>query len=1074
MKKLLLLLFTIFVASSSMMSQRVVYGTVTDDTGEALIGASVVVKENTNIGTITDIDGNYKLKIGTEAKTLVFSYIGYTNKEVAIGDSDEISVMLTSGVQLENVVVTALGVTREKKSLGYSVQDVSGEDIVKAGATDMVNALAAKTAGLQVISSGGTAGASTYATIRGAASISGNNQPLYVVDGVPVETGQSSGGGRATDGVNASSRSIDFNPEDIESVSVLKGGAATALYGVRAANGVILITTKKGKLGQKVQIQVHSSVTSSQLSQRIALQNKYGQGINGKWKSGYSGTWGPRLDTVRYSKEASPLDKYNTKGSIVGQSDPNAGAPVQTFDQYGFFQRGLSFNNNISVSAGSDKNTYFFSLGNLNEEGIIPNNTFDRTTIRLNASSKLTDKITTGGNTMFSVSKGNFAQNGSNVAGIMLGLLRTPSTFDNSDGWIFEDGTQRTYRHGGGYNNPYWSANVNKFTDKINRFVGNAYIKYDIFDWMNLTYDIGTDWYVRRFQDVFEVNDRAYPDGRLQENSSFNQSINGNLMLSMKTHFTDDIGVNFLLGHNMYANNARTVVGVANGLSIPGLYTLSNTSDAQTSKGELSYRTSALYADASFDFYDMLYLGAALRNEWSTTMPKDNLSALYPSFSLGFVFSELDVFKNSSFFSYGKLRTSWAKTANIAGAYSTVTYFNPTEIGDGFTNGVAFPFRESSGYEVGWLLGNTDLKHENQTTFEVGAELKFFDNRFGIDAAYFHNNNTDILLAIPIAASTGYNNLYANAASLESKGVEVSAYATPIKTKNFDWTINANFSKMSNKVLELAKGVDNVFLGGFVDPQVRAVKGYDYGTIFGFDWTRDDQGRILINDDPTDDIRDGFPWTDQSKQVALGSISPDWTANITNTLSYKGITLSALLDIKSGGLMYNGTRFTLNFFGQTEETLNRDVVYNADGTINYEKTPKENLVVIDGVYGHIDGDGNVVSSGEENVTQVVLDQEWFRGHGGNFGGGPTAAAIEDASWVRLREITLSYDMSSLINSKYISRLELYLTGRNLYLDTPYTGIDPETSLTQARNSQGFDYFNNPGSKSFTFGAKFTF
>jgi hypothetical protein len=311
-----------------------------------------------------------------------------------------------------------------------------------------------------------------------------------------------------------------------------------------------------------------------------------------------------------------------------------------------------------------------------------------------------------------------------------------------------------------------------------------------------------------------------------------------------------------------------------------------------------------------------------------------------------------------------------------------------------------------------------------------------------------------------------------NAARMESKGIELSLNATPVSGKNFTWDIIANFTKFENIILELAPGVDNLFIGGFTVPQVRAVAGERYGSVFGEDWYRDEDGNILINDDPTDSVRDGYPWTNTGPMVPIGNTQPDWTANITNTLKFKGVGLSFMVDIKKGGVMYNGTRFAMNYFGTSEQTQYREVYYTPEGTINFDLTPAENIKVFEGVYGHLDASGNPVSSGIKNVTPVVLDQAWWRGQGSNFGGGPSSAAMEPAGWVRLRDVTLSYDIP--VKKKVMKALQIYFTGRNLLLFTPYTGIDPETNLQGATNGQGMDYFNNPGSKTYSAGLKVTF
>jgi hypothetical protein len=453
-------------------------------------------------------------------------------------------------------------------------------------------------------------------------------------------------------------------------------------------------------------------------------------------------------------------------------------------------------------------------------------------------------------------------------------------------------------------------------------------------------------------------------------------------------------------------------------------------------------------------------------------MPEGNLSAFYPSVSLGFVFTELAALKGNEVLSFGKLRGSVARTANIAGPYNTSNYYYAATAGDGWTTGVKFPYQGSAGFAVGSGLGNPALKHETKDSWEVGAEVRFLKSRLGLDVAYFFNKNRDLLMDVPIAASSGFTSVYMNAASMDSKGIEITVDAAVIKSKDFNWDVMANFTKIKNTILELAPGVDNLFLGGFTTPQVRAVAGEEYGSIFGEDWARDADGNILINDDPTDSYRDGYPWTKTGAMVAIGNVNPNWLANMTNTFRYKDITFSFLLEIKNGGKMYNGTHFAMNYFGTSKETEKREVFYTPQGTIDFTKTPAENIVVFDGVYGHLDASGNPVSSNKVNVTPVVLDMTWYQGMGSNFGGGPSVAAIEKTDWVRLRDITLSYNLQ--IKSKVIKAAQVYGTGKNLLLITPYSGIDPETNLQGADNGQGMDYFNNPGTKSYLVGLKITF
>ncbi len=1059
MKNLILFLAFFSFFGMQVYAQKTVTGIVSDKEG-TIPGVNVSVK-GTNQGTITNIDGTYSVSVPEGSTVLVFSYIGMLTQEITI-TSDVINVVLeSSDITLNEIVVTALGISKEKKALGYNVQEVGGSEIDKRGNSDIVSSLAAKSAGLQVTSSSSSAGSASFMTIRGAASLTGNNQPLFVIDGMPISTEPSYRGSTGQSGVYSSSRSVDINPDDIASISVLKGGAATALYGLQASNGVILITTKKGSNNQKMKVKIHSSVGLKELGRHVELQDKYAQGNNGSWRSGYNGAWGPAISTLSYSKDPSVWTKplLDVDGALVSNDDPlSSGVPAVAYDGFDFFQTGISYNNNVSLEAGNENSSYYFSIGNLNEEGIIPNNTFDRTTIRLNAETKLTEKVSTGANVMYAHTNNNLIREGGTSSGIGIGLYRTPPTFNNAAGYKLPDGTQRTYRGvNGAYNNPYWTVNEQSFTDKNDRFVGNAFVKAEINDWISVSYNAGIDWYQREFEEIYNWNSPSHRDGDLRLRTEHHMIFNSDLMISIKKRINEDLGFNLNLGQNMYQQNYNYLTSSTDGLSIPGLYNLDNTGLQETSNGTSNYRTAALFADLSVDYKNMLYLGMTVRSEWSTTMPEDNLSALFPSFSGSFLFSELPALKDSEVLSFGKLRASWAKTANIADPYRTSSYYGSGSADDYYTSGINFPFMGTAGYTVGNTVGNSELRHETQTSFEVGTELKFLKNRLGFDASYFFNKNTDLLLPVTIAACSGFTNMYLNAASMESKGIELSVYASPVRTSEFQWDIRANFTKMKNPVTALAEGIDLLTLNGDSKVQINAAVGQDYATIYGTDWFRDADGNVLINDDPTDSHPDGYPWTDKDNVVPLGKVSPDWTMNIYNTFIYKGFTLTALIDIKEGGYMNNGTRFVLDYYGMSKETEGRETPF-----------------VFDGVYGHI-SDGNVVSSGVTNTTEVYKDQSWYKGENRFTNYGAATQALEESSFVKLREITLSYTFNKALVSKIgLDNVEVYATGNNLVVLTPYKGGDPEVSVYGATNGQGFDYFSSPASKSYLFGVKISF
>ncbi len=1074
MKKIALLLTFFAIGLQVLVAQtREISGKVTSaDDGGSLPGVSVSVKGST-LGTITDTNGMFRLKVPQDSKNLVFSFVGMATTEVAINNQTTLNVkMVPENISVDEVVVTAMGISRERRELGYNVQNVSSEALANKPNADIVNSLAGRTSGVQITSSAGDAGASTFITIRGAASITGNNQPLFVVNGMPILSGQkgSLGGGSAdVGGITTSSRSIDLNPEDIESITVLKGGAATALYGVRAANGALVITTKSGKNLAGKKIEFSSSVGFDKVSQLPARQQIFSQGFNGAWAGGNAASFGAKIADLEYDGDTSY--KWDPNGKLVAKGTGN-GMPARYYDPYDFFQTGITKNNNVSISNGNDMGSFYFSLSNLDQEGIIPNNKFGRTTLRMNATSKLSNKITVGGDMAYTNSVASQVQKGSNVSGIMLGLLRTATTFDNSAGYIFPDGKQRNYRNGGGYDNPYWTANQISYDENVNRFTGSGNLNVRFNQFFSLSYNAGIDWYTRRYTNKFAIDSKAQPTGYMDEYMNYAGNFNSDLLLNFQKDLTEGLNLKFTLGNNFYSTYSKFLYGDAKGLSIADFYQLSNSPTNTVSTGISNYRTMAVFGDLHLAYKNLLYLGVTGRNDWSTTMPQANISAFYPSVSLGFVFTELEGLKDNSILSYGKLRASVARTANIAGAYNTSNYFYAATAGDGWTDGVQFPYMGQTGFSLGAGLGNPDLKHETMDSWEVGTELRFFNNKYGFDISYFHNSNKDLLMSVPIAASTGFTSVFMNAATMESNGIEVSFNATPVKSRNFQWDVLANFTKMKNTVLKLAEGVENLSLGGFVEPQVRAVAGQEYGSIFGLDYMRDDKGNLLINDDPTDNYRDGFPWTDNRSMLPIGNTNPDWTANITNTLTYKNFTLSFMWDIKKGGNMYNGSAYAMNYFGTSGRTATREVYYTPEGTIDFTKTPVENIVVFDGVYGHEDASGNPVSSDIKNTTPIVLDQAWYRGQGSNFGGGPTSAAMEHTDWIRLRDVTFSYNLP--LKKKIVKAAQIYFTGKNLLLFTPYTGIDPETNLEGALNSQGMDYFNNPGSKTYQFGLKVTF
>jgi TonB-linked SusC/RagA family outer membrane protein len=1099
MKKLfLLIVLSVFISGYTLMAQTIVItGTVTSAVaGEGPIPGVTVQVKGTTIGTITDVNGKYTLTVPQNATTLVFSYIGMKKQEIEIAGHTLInSVMESDVLGLNEVVVTALGIKRESKALGYSVQSVSVDQIANSNNTNIINSLSGKVAGVNVTP-----------------SLTGNNQPLFVVDGIPIQSGGGEGG---VDGVANSDRAIDMNPDDIESMTILKGGAATALYGLRASNGVILITTKKGTNNTKMKVDFHTSVTFDKISQTQARQNKYAQGSATSEVYAYelaygqplnhvaspadgqpyrNVSWGARLDTCSYTTDPTwvapdanifnyvPMDSYLAKwdanGRIVSKNDPKAnGLPVNVYDPYDFFRTGVTYNNSLSISGGSETTNYFVSLSNEKQNGIIPNNSFGKTTFKLSGESKLTKKLTSSASMTFMNNAGDRIQQGSNISGVMLGLVRTPPTFNNAAGYIFPDGKQRSYRGGGGYDNPYWTANENISKDNVNRLIGNLSFVYEANKWLSFSYRIGTDWYSRGSKIYFAKNSNAYPSGYVSVYRDLNQDINSDLIMSIKKSLSQSFFLTASLGNNIYKSYSNSASGTAVGIDIPGFYNLRNSSSVTPSETTYEKRTAAFFGDLGISYKDMIFLNGTGREEWSTTMPSNANHFFYPSVSAGFIFTELPFLKDNKVISFGKLRGSYAIVANDAGAYNTTTYYSKASAGDGWTNGVTFPFLSKSGFTLNDGMGNNLLKPEQMKSFEVGGELRFFMNRFSLDIAYFNNQNSDLLLSVPIAPSTGYNSKYTNAGTMKTTGIDLLINATIIKSSSFRWDLTVNFSNPKSLVTKLAPGVESIFLGGFVDPQIRAVAGQPYRSIYGVLKLRDPaSGKLIINDDASLDDWNvwgpgvyGYP-QDDTKVGNMGSVQPDWRMGITNTFSYKGISLTALIDIKHGGKMWNGTNGAMVYFGTSATTLNREVSYVHEGLMGHLSST--------GAIVHFDTDGTteLPGPGAANTISRPDDENYcfWNGQGSGFSGA-SEPYIENSGFVRLREITLSYTVNpTLLKNTPIRNLDVYFTGRNLWLNTKFSGIDPETSLLGASNGQGIDYFNMPGTKAMTFGLRIGF
>lgn len=1063
MKKLLLL--AAFMLACGLISAQSVKGTVTDaGSGAGLEGAAVVVK-GTTIGALTDSDGNFSLRLPDGATSLIFNFVGYKTVEEEINGRSTINVSLTEDfLQVDEVVVTAIGLEANKKAVGYSVQNVDAGEIIDSRETNLVNALNSKVAGVTVVSSSGSPGASSNIRIRGSVSINGGNSPLFVIDGVPIDNSSS---GNGVDGVDNSNRAIDINPNDIESLTVLKGPAATALYGLRAANGAVIITTKSGQKGAP-KITVSAGYTADQWNKLPERQTQFAQGQPSGGMPIYRGpetfegfSWGPEISSLEYNGD--PDYPFSSKGALVPVGDGN-GTPAQAYDPYNFFVTGQTTDLNASVQGGTDNLNYYVSAGRLASEGIVPNSSFQRTSFRTRLQAQLSKKLSIGMAANYVNSGGNRLQRGSNLRGIMLGLLRNTPTFDIGDGqagqeaadnpatYILPDGTQRSYR-AGIYDNPYWVVNKNASQDNVNRIIGYASARYEFTDWLAISYKLGIDQFTDERNGAIDIVPNWFP-GSVEFSSQNSRDINSDLLLQINKNITEDLSLNATFGHNYWSTKVVTKSVTGQTLATPDFYHISNASDVFAAEGIGQRDIVGLFGTANLGYKDFLYLNISGRNDWSSALPEGNNSFFAPAFSLGFVFTEAFGMSDNKVLPYGKIRASWGQVGLDAPIYVTSNYFNAAvNSGDGFIPTTPYPAFGTNAFERSTQLGNAELTAELTSTLEFGVELKFLDNRIGLDLTYYDSESNGQIIAVDLPGSTGFLSFVSNSGVITNRGLEGILNLSPIRTRDFRWDIDVNFTTYQNIVESLADGVENIFLAGFTSTSSRVIAGQPYGAIFGSGFQKDPNGNTIVGDN-------GWPLQDITPRY-MGDPNPDWIAGIRNTFSFKGFRLSALIDIRQGGDMWCGTCGIMDYFGTSQVSADdrNNPEFTFEGVVNTGTAEEPN---------YVPNDQSVLLA---NPAVGVASQYRVR-----YGfGGITEMTVFETSWVRLRELTLSYSVPrSVLEGLPFSAATVTLSGRNLWLSTQYPGIDPETNLTGSSNGIGLDYFNMPNTKSYGASVNLTF
>tara|TARA_R110002020_G_scaffold117986_2_gene269730 strand:+ start:583 stop:3597 length:3015 start_codon:yes stop_codon:yes gene_type:complete len=989
--------------------QLQVTGTVVDGTGAPLPGASIVENGSVN-GTQTDFDGNFSLAVSDPDAVLKVSYIGYNSQEVALDGRTTINVVLEESAEaLQEVVVTALGIKSDKRALGYATAQVDGDAISDVKATNnFVNSLSGKVAGVQISSTSSQPGSGTRIVIRGGSSITGNNQPLIVVNGVPFDAANGS----------TSSGLGDIDPNSIESLSVLKGASASALYGSRAANGVLLITLKSGSLNSKPVVSFSNSSSFDQIYE-IPLQEKWAQGS-------WDGTGWNYVD----GETAFTSTSFGPRIADV----PGA----QLYDRWDIFKTAYTNESTLSVSGGTSDASYFVSYSNMMNDGILDPLKYRRNAINANTSFRFTPKLTISSNILYSTQKNNRLDENSSNSAFMNTLLGTPNTW-NPYPIYNEEGTLRSYR--GGSRDPYtWLLDNAGNVNIRDRFASTITIEYAFKPQLRFRSVTGISTSSVHEETFYNKGGYASVQGSYFTEERFSRDIESTETLTYDNNF-GDFSMMALVGHNIAENKRRELFYEGNGLILPGIYNTTNVSGYESYEYKRLFRSYSFFGQAMLGYKNMLYYTVTGRNDWASSVAN---SFFYPSHSLGFVFSEL--LPRTDFFNYGKLRASYAKVGSPADPYTRNVVLQ-----DAGGDGVLWPFNGRRSYLSATKIPNEGLTNEFKSEIELGAELKFFQDRFGIDVAYYHNWSENQILQEQFLPSTGYTYGDVNIGGITHKGVELALYGSPIQTSNFEWNINLNWSKDDPMVDELGTNDEPIGVGSYGT----AVVGQPYPVIYDIGFLRDDQGRLVLSDTPGAGY--GRPLADNSQNQVLGKTVPDWVGSLRNTFTYMNLTLSAQLDVSKGGYVYSLNDHYLTYYGMAKHQENR---------------PDDNMITFNGVMGHYDNASGQVVVTSETPAPTRYDLYWQT---------VAQSVIEDnimpRDYIKLREVMLGYKVPQKMLAKSgLTALELSLSGRNLWrkFKDGFEGADPEVNTDGITNGNGYLGYSLPATRtySFTLTAKF--
>ncbi len=1032
MRKLLLavnLLLFLCISLIGVAQERRVTGKVTNARGEAVPSASVVIK-GTTTGTTTDEGGNFSISVPDNNTILLVSYAGYQSQEIRVGGSNMLSISLQEGEGMEEVIVTAFGVKKEKRALGYSAQEIKGDDLVNMRQPNVINAMQGKVAGVQINSTGGAPGQGSRIIIRGINSLdpNANNQPLFVIDGVVMDNSTTVSSSNQSELRGMSNRVADINPDDIETMSVLKGGAATALYGSLGSNGVVVITTKSARSG-KMRVGFTSSYGIDEVNKFPDVQRTFSQGNNGVYDPvSFWPSWGPTTEAAKAIDPTHPDKIYHHYKQGYKQGD--------------------QFRASINMSGGTEAALLSSSLSYFKQYGTIPNTDYKNISARINGKFKISDKLS------FSPSL-NYINSGGlryNADRYNESLTYWSPRWDVMD-YINPDGTMKTY----GNNNPVYGTATNQLRDNVNRIIANGLVSYKPLKWLAVDYRFGIDNYsdFRRYTAPGPkgvVDEIVYEDnglGFVNEQRIGNRIINSNLIVSANNDWSEKFNTVLRVGHDVQDYKSHSLTADGQELDIPDLLTLNNTKFRTASEALSRSRLVSVFGDLTMSWDNYLFLTVTARNEWTSTLTIGNNSFFYPSVSLSYVFS--DMFELPSWISFGKLRASYAEIGKGTTPYRTNSYYGTSVLQ---SNGQVLWTRSDS-------KGDVNLAPERTRTLEFGTDLKFLNNRLGLEFSWYKLNSTDQIIPVSVSPTSGYTQFILNSGELENKGIELGLSANPVRSRNFNWDVNVNFSRNRNKVISLREGLTEIVMGshfGYVGSTVtmKYVPGSAVGNLYGSSLLRyygdkTDDKNTLDKDLPLQiaatGTNAGFPIYDPTQRI-LGNSQPKWIGGISNSFTYKNFNLSFLFDTQQGQFRYNQLENFMAAFGIADYTENRNetIVFNG-----------------------------VLPDGQPNTQQVWLGQA-VGPDGRNYGAGyyrniyrrASENFVHDASWVRLRNLSFTYNFSrSLLEKTFVQGASISLTGNNLWLITNYNGFDPETSSFNAgSNMDGFSGFTYPATRSY--------